>query len=110
MAGQLGYFALPSNDPQASMVFYGGLFGWQFDEESEHGGHHILNTAEPFGCVGGARDGVPTLYFTVDDIHEAVKRVRELGGEADEPVLRESGWDAACRDSQGLVFNLWQAT
>jgi predicted enzyme related to lactoylglutathione lyase len=35
-----------------------------------------------------------------------VARVRELGGEADEPVQYPSGWAATCRDPEGVPFHL----
>jgi uncharacterized protein len=45
----------------------------------------------------------------VEDIEAAVKRVRELGGTADEPGLAETGGRfASCRDDQGVEFGLHQ--
>lgn len=40
------------------------------------------------------------------DVASAVERVRELGGEAEEPVHYDSGWSAACTDNQGVSFHL----
>jgi predicted enzyme related to lactoylglutathione lyase len=35
--------------------------------------------------------------------------VRELGGEADDKApVPGHGWFAACKDSEGNVFHLWQ--
>jgi predicted enzyme related to lactoylglutathione lyase len=49
------------------------------------------------------------VYFRVDDIEAAVRRVRELGGEADDPGPAETGGRfASCRDDQGLAFGLHQ--
>jgi predicted enzyme related to lactoylglutathione lyase len=49
------------------------------------------------------------VYFRVDDIEAAVRRVRELGGEADDPGLAETGGRfVSCRDDQGLAFGLHQ--
>jgi predicted enzyme related to lactoylglutathione lyase len=55
------------------------------------------------------RTGHPNYYFLVDDIDASVARVRELGGHAEEkgPVPGH-GWYAACRDSEGNAFHLWQ--
>ena len=49
-----------------------------------------------------------TLYFRVPDIHRAVERVRELGGQAEDPGQYPSGWSCNCRDDQGTPFSLWQ--
>lgn len=51
------------------------------------------------------------MYFAVDDIEAAVRRVRELGGEAPEPDPRpdEGGRFVRCRDDQGVRFGLHEA-
>jgi len=48
-------------------------------------------------------------YFDVDDINGGAQRVRELGGEADQPgPVPGMGWFVTCRDPQGNEFGLWQ--
>jgi predicted enzyme related to lactoylglutathione lyase len=48
-------------------------------------------------------------YFDVDDINVGAARVRELGGEADQPgPVPGMGWFVTCRDPQGNEFGLWQ--
>ena len=48
-------------------------------------------------------------YFDVEDVNAGVARVRELGGEADEPAAVPSmGWFATCKDPHGNEFGLWQ--
>jgi predicted enzyme related to lactoylglutathione lyase len=45
----------------------------------------------------------------VDDINAGVARVRELGGEADEPqAVPGMGWFATAKDPQGNEFGLWR--
>jgi hypothetical protein len=46
-------------------------------------------------------------YFYVDDINAGAARVKELGGEANDPVPG-MGWFATCRDPEGNEFGLWQ--
>jgi predicted enzyme related to lactoylglutathione lyase len=41
-------------------------------------------------------------YFTVDDIAEALERVRQLGGS----IIHPGGRWAICRDSEGSPFGL----
>jgi predicted enzyme related to lactoylglutathione lyase len=48
-------------------------------------------------------------YFDVDDINAGATRVRELGGQANEPgPVPGMGWFAVCRDTEGNEFGLWQ--
>jgi predicted enzyme related to lactoylglutathione lyase len=48
-------------------------------------------------------------YFDVDDINAAAVRVKELGGEAQEPhPVPGMGWAAVYTDPQGNDFGLWQ--
>lgn len=59
---------------------------------------------------GGA---IVTLSATLSGVAAGVARVRELGGQADEPVEipsgTYSGTYARCRDDQGTPFSLWRA-
>ncbi|HEY3732458.1 MAG TPA: VOC family protein [Streptosporangiaceae bacterium] len=48
------------------------------------------------------------LSFRVDDIAAAVERVREAGGQAEEPDRKPYGLLAECVDDQGATFRLWQ--
>jgi predicted enzyme related to lactoylglutathione lyase len=48
-------------------------------------------------------------YFDVDDINVGAARVKELGGEADQPMpVPSMGWFATCKDPHGNEFGLWQ--
>jgi predicted enzyme related to lactoylglutathione lyase len=48
-------------------------------------------------------------YFDVDDINAGAARVRELGGEADQPgPVPGMGWFVTCKDPHGNEFGLWQ--
>ena len=48
-------------------------------------------------------------YFDVDDINPGAARVKELGGEANEPgPVPGMGWFAICSDTEGNEFGLWQ--
>jgi predicted enzyme related to lactoylglutathione lyase len=57
------------------------------------------------GLVGSAGwVGVP--MWMVDDVAAAVRRVRELGGDATEPELQPYGLLSQCTDDQGGRFYL----
>jgi predicted enzyme related to lactoylglutathione lyase len=51
----------------------------------------------------------PRVYFDVDDISTSGARVKELGGEAGEPMpVPGMGWFSLCKDTEGNEFGLWQ--
>ena len=48
-------------------------------------------------------------YFDVEDINAGAARVKELSGEADDPIpVPGMGWFAVCSDPHGNDFGLWQ--
>ncbi len=89
-------------------TFWGGLFGWSF-EEGNLPNYYMIPNSVPTGGLNGTGEG-PGLhvYFSVPDITAGVERVRDLGGRADEPVGIPSGTFARCIDDQGVEFSLWQ--
>jgi uncharacterized glyoxalase superfamily protein PhnB len=101
---RLWYFTLASPDADGSAAFFGELFGWRA-EPGNVGGYHIGNITPP-GGLAPADDPGNTLYFAVADFRGVLEKVRELGGTVEEPVLYASGWTAACRDPQGVPFNV----
>lgn len=108
-AGDLGYFTIAVPDVARGRAFYGAVLGWRFEPESiqaEVVYGHVSNVRPPGGLVSG--DDHLVGYFRVPDIQAAVATVRELGGQAEEPLLSPSGWSVACRDDQGQPLHLWQ--
>jgi hypothetical protein len=69
-------------------------------------GWGVVDTAPMTGLVGSAGwVGVP--MWMVDDVAAAVRRVRELGGDATEPELQPYGLlMSQCTDDQGGRFYL----
>jgi len=54
--------------------------------------------------------GHPVYYYDCDDIDVACARVRELGGQAETRTpVPGHGWFAACKDTEGNAFSLWQS-
>jgi predicted enzyme related to lactoylglutathione lyase len=108
VSGQLSYFEFGVPDVAVASSFYAELFGWKVQAQ-EHGGS--IDTGEAAVPGGFHRDPGPPqhyLYFRVDDIDAAIKRVQELGGEVEpmRPATEEWGAFAECRDNQGLAFGL----
>ena len=58
---------------------------------------------------GVAEKPGPAVYFDTDNIDESIKKVRDLGGKADEKLpIPFQGWFAGCTDTEGNTFSLFQ--
>ena len=114
MAGELSFFEIGVGDTGQARRFYGALLGWSFAEEG--GGASIdAGGAVPGGLHGGDAGASPYVFFRVDDMEAALKKVRELGGEAEREIEGDSpdsvarfGRFALCKDDQGSAFGLHQ--
>jgi predicted enzyme related to lactoylglutathione lyase len=121
-------------DPEAAVDFYGGLFGWQFEDvmpPSAEGRYFIACYEAPGSSIfdtSGARHGgdvaavrsipkaaPPTAmwntYFWVDSADEAESTVRDAGGGV---VMEPFDFMNACRmavftDPEGAAFGVWEA-
>jgi hypothetical protein len=107
---QLGYFTIDTQDIDKARAFYGGLFGWRFDEAASSPTYaHVADSDPAFGFTKVERaKEFPHLYFRVDDVEALCKRVTELGGKAAAPSDTPSGRTAVVADDQGVSFSLWQ--
>jgi predicted enzyme related to lactoylglutathione lyase len=112
MPGQIVHLEIPADDTEESRAFWGSLFGWQFQNyPGGPGEYHMTQISEQTGGAitnmePGKRGTRP--YFDVADINAGAARVKELGGEADEPMpVPNMGWFVTCRDPHGNEFGLW---
>ncbi|MFA4892378.1 VOC family protein [Brevundimonas sp.] len=107
---QLGYFTIDTLDVDQARAFYSALFGWRFDESASGPTYaHVAGSDPAFGFTKVERAGrFPHLYFRVDDIDAACRRVTELGGRAAVPADGSTGRSAVVSDDQGVSFSLWQ--
>jgi len=107
-------------DPGAALSFYGGLFGWEFENvmpaglESEYFMGRIRGG--DVAAVGSIPDGAPAMatwntYIWVEDADAAAGRAREAGGAVVmEPFdVMDAGRMAVIADPEGAVFCVWQA-
>ena len=112
MAGQMVHLEIPASDTAKAREFWGGLFGWKFEAYPGPSEYHMTRFTETTGgAISNMEPGkVGTrTYFGVDDINAGTARVRELGGEADEPMpVPAMGWFVTCKDPHGNDFGLWQ--
>jgi uncharacterized protein len=113
MAGQMVHVEIPAGDTDQAQEFWSGLFGWKF--QAFEGSPTTYLTTQFSDTQGGAimdaegdKRG-PRIYFGVDDINAATRRVSELGGQGGEALpVPGQGWFAVCQDNQGNEFGLWQ--
>jgi uncharacterized protein len=113
MAGQMVHVEIPAGDTAKAREFWGGLFGWKFEEYP--GSPTEYHTTRFSDTQGGAIMGADSdkrgarVYFDVDDVNAANARVGELGGTSGEALpVPGMGWFAICKDSEGNEFGLWQ--
>ena len=112
MPGQIVHIEIPADDTEQARRFWGSLFGWQFESYPGPSEYHMTRIGDQQGAAitnmqpesRGTR-----AYFDVDEINAGAARVKELGGEADEPMpVPNMGWFVTCKDPQGNEFGLWQ--
>lgn len=88
MAGEPSHFEVGVPDAQRARAFYGQLLGWTF--RTTKGDSAWIETPGVGGGLHGEDTSNILIYFSVPDIEAAVRRVRELGGEAGEPGPEEA--------------------
>ncbi len=105
-------------DVDAALAFYGGLFGWQFDERapSASSDRYVVATLDgktvaAIASPGAGRRSAPdwTTYVAVDTADGAAATVREAGGTVAEASDRFGlARVALCTDPEGAAFGLWE--
>ncbi len=114
MAGEVVHVEFPSKDVDRAQAFWSGLFGWSFADAGMPGmDYRMAQVSDQAGAAlmqSEDRPGHPNFYFATDDVDASIAKVRELGGSADDKMpVPTHGWFAACKDSEGNAFHLWQA-
>ena len=97
----------PADDPERARRFWSSLLGVSLDErtDEEGSGWQTRGDAPDVGVHERGRgpgDTASLPYFTVEDLEQAMERVKELGGSIIHPGSR---W-AICRDSEGSPFGM----
>ncbi len=107
-------------DPEAAVAFYGGLFGWEFEDVMPPGspGPYLIARLRggDVAAVTGRPEGSPAeaawnMYVWVDRADDAAARVRAAGGTVLlEPFdVMSAGRMAVLADPEGAEFRVWQA-
>ena len=113
--GHFVWRELMSTDPAAAKAFYGGLFGWTFEEAPMPSGSYTLIKTEQ-GQIGGLTDlmpGAPPMscwasFISVDDVDATAAKVSAHGGRLHVPPsdIPGVGRFAVFADPAGAVANL----
>jgi len=113
--GRVGWHELLAADRESAFAFYSEIFGWQ-KADAEISQTDIYHPFSAGGLtIGGMFTKSPEeplpfwlLYFNVEDIDAAVKRVKAGGGKVFQgPVELPGGiCIARCEDPQGAAFAL----
>jgi predicted enzyme related to lactoylglutathione lyase len=123
MSGRVVHFEVPYDDAERAQSFYADVFGWRLQPMPEMQ-YTIVSTgpatdegmpAEP-GYIGGGMGqrgellSKPVITIAVDDVNDALERIRANGGSAiGAPIqVGEMGIAAYFEDSEGNRMGLWQ--
>ena len=107
-------------DPEAALAFYGGLFGWEFEDvmPPQSGGKYFIARLRggDVAAVGSIPEAAPPMamwntYVWVESADEAASEVLEAGGKAlmDPFDVMDAGRMAVFTDPEGAAFCVWQA-
>jgi predicted enzyme related to lactoylglutathione lyase len=119
--GTFSWCDLSTTDPGSGKQFYGGLFGWEFEDRPAGDGvvYTMCHIGGKAACAISAlreeerAQGVPphwNNYVTVDDLDARSQKAGELGGNAIVPPfdVLEAGRMAVVADPAGAVFCMWE--
>jgi predicted enzyme related to lactoylglutathione lyase len=107
-------------DPEAARDFYGGLFGWEFEDVMPEGSEakYFMGRLQGFdvAAVGSIPEAAPPIamwntYISVESADETASTVLDAGGAAMmEPFdVMDAGRMAVFTDPEGAAFCVWRA-
>jgi predicted enzyme related to lactoylglutathione lyase len=107
-------------DPGAALSFYGGLFGWEFEntKPEESAGSYFIGRIRggDVAAIGSMPEGAPPMamwntYICVDSADDTAAQARAAGGGVvSEPFdVMDAGRMAVLTDPEGAAFCVWQA-
>lgn len=114
--GSLTLNQLNTSDPEGAGRFYGELFGWSVERQSEDAGQPYWGLFND-GALNGGMMQLPEgagqshwlAYFGSGDLDASTKRVNELGGKVVvPPMVIPAGRFAVAQDPQGAFFAMFE--
>jgi predicted enzyme related to lactoylglutathione lyase len=115
--GAPSWVDLSTPDLQDALRFYGGLFGWDFQNAGEEAGHYnqALVRGKRVAGIGPAQPGGPplafwTTYLASSDVEAHATAIRDAGGQiAFGPVdVFGQGTMLVASEAGGAMFGIWQ--
>jgi len=106
-------------DPEAAVRFYGGLFGWEFEDRmpADSPGRYFVARLQgrDVAAVGSQSEGAPpdamwNTYIGVASADDTAVQVKAAGGTTlmDPFDVLDAGRTGVFADPAGAVFCLWQ--
>jgi predicted enzyme related to lactoylglutathione lyase len=106
--GDVGYVSLWVPDVERAAAFFAAVLGWSYAPGSGPQGRQVTGQSLHHGLWGGQDRSTLFLCYVVDDVDQAVERVRAAGGQADAPTEEPYGRVANCIDNQGTAFAVFR--
>jgi hypothetical protein len=116
MLNQVVHYEIPADNVEKLQIFYGALFGWQF--EAMPGGTEYY-VAQPGGDSGGPAvalmkrqepDQPPVSYVTVESVDASVEKAVSMDAAVVMPKtpVPGMGWFAVLVDPDRNPIGLWE--
>jgi len=112
--GDIVHFEINTTNPQRAKKFYTTVFGWKYKDSAMPGiEYYLIDGVTPGGAINpqteASKTKAPTVYFGTDNIDATLKKIRDGGGTAEAKLpIPGQGWFAACVDTEGNAFSLFQ--
>ena len=115
--GTPSWVDLTTPDLEASLRFYGELFGWEFEDAGEDAGHYhqALLRGKRVAGIGPNPPGSPAMtfwstYFAGSDVDAHAKAIAEAGGTVSfgPTDVMDQGRMLVGQDSDGAMFGVWE--
>lgn len=117
-AGAFSWNELNTTDMEGAKAFYGGLLGWEWDDETMPTGQVYTTWKSGDDMLGGAMTITPQMgdvppnwmvYFTVADCDATSAKVKDLGGNILVPPMDiPIGRFSVVADPAGAAFTVFQ--
>jgi uncharacterized protein len=115
--GTPSWVDLTTPDLDDAVRFYGGLFGWDFEDAGEDAGHYHMASlrGKRVAGLGPTQPGAPptaywTTYLTGTDVDAHAKAIADAGGSVMFGPLDVMGQGRmlVATDPEGAMFGIWQ--
>jgi predicted enzyme related to lactoylglutathione lyase len=115
--GTPSWVDLTTPDLDDALRFYGGLFGWDFEDAGEEAGHYHMAAVrgKRVAGIGPAQPGSPpvaywTTYLTGSDVDAHAAAIGDAGGTVMYGPLDVMGQGRmlVASDPEGAAFGIWQ--